>query len=88
MFKMNNQDPRIVRLKEIEQELQNIANSYAGNITGPIASELHGVESHLHQVIDFAIQGPTEEDWIRQLKPYVGGNENLAKTLLRMKDYE
>lgn len=60
-------DKRIKRLEQIENEIHDIANSYAGDLTGPVAVELHRAGGYLHEAIDMAIRGPTKEDKRRQL---------------------
>jgi hypothetical protein len=60
-------DERIMRLRDIETKLHNIANSYSGDLTGPVAVELHRAAGYLHEAIDMAVRGPTKEDKRRQL---------------------
>lgn len=59
------------RLKEIASELHDIANEYAGDETGFIAVELHGVGSKIHQLLEKLNTGITREDKVNQLKEWL-----------------
>jgi hypothetical protein len=55
-------DKRIARLTEIQEELHNIANSYAGDVTGVVAVELHTVACGIFNTLRMLKTGITEED--------------------------
>lgn len=55
-------DKRIERLKEINRELHDIANSFAGNVTGTAAASLHGAGGRVVNVIRMLETGITADD--------------------------
>ena len=55
-------DKRLIRLKEIVNELHDIANSFAGDKTGTAAAALHGASGKVLNGVRMLETGITDED--------------------------
>jgi hypothetical protein len=79
------------RLIEMRHELNNIVNSFGGNVTGAIAVELHGATNRISVAQRMMLTGITVEDtnriadeWCdKQLIPMGLWERELIKSLLR-----
>jgi len=79
------------RLGEIHDELHAMANTFAGNVTGGIAIELHQIANRIYKARRMMKEGITGEDTDRQaeewcdqqMMPMGRAERELIKSLLR-----
>lgn len=79
------------RLTELQEELGNIANSFAGNVTGPIAFELHAAAGRVFEAQRMMKEGITTadtdrqaEEWCdKQMMPLGLAEREIIKSFLR-----
>jgi hypothetical protein len=74
-------DKRLARIKEIRDELFDMANSFAGDKTGTVAVELHSVCNKMGRDIQMIENGIKPEDNTRQVTEWFANNPTLMKIL-------
>lgn len=81
-------DKRIVRLQEIETELHDLANSFAGKETGVVAARLHGVGGGISDCLRMLEDGVNSadrlslaEDWLAKQHGQFMDAETIARML-------
>ena len=75
-------DPRPERLDAIRKELYDIANSYAGDVTGDIAVAIHAACNKLARATVMLKEGVTPEDKQNSYEEFLRNNPTLVKLLM------
>jgi hypothetical protein len=76
-------DKRLARLKELSSEIGDIANSFAGNVTGAIAFELHSANNRMFNAIKMLENGIPKGTDERQMAEWFASQPLLMELMAR-----